>query len=123
MGLGQENGPVKIGVPAAGFRHRSLTNDQDKPVKAGVPGEEERSGYDQHPCSRSTSVVEVTVRGVGSAAGRPPIPPTRANVLCSEPLEIQLTHAQDSGGLIFVGLRQRAVVVVDVDAAAKHIVH
>ncbi len=31
---------------------RSLIDYQDETVKAGTPGEEERSGYDQHPLSK-----------------------------------------------------------------------
>ena len=75
MGLGQKNGAVKVGVPTAGFRYCSLTNYQDKPVKAGIPREEERSSYDQHPCPRSTPVVEVTAHvcdmRIGVGAHRP----------------------------------------------------
>ena len=77
---------------------RSLIDYQDETVKAGTPGE-------------------------GRAFRLRPAPPLEALPITLNRLEIQLTHAQDSRWLILVGLRQCAVVVVDVDAAAKHIVH
>ncbi len=69
--------------------------------------------------------LQARERGEGRVGFAAPTSPRRLEPMCITPnrLEIQLTHAQDSRRLILVGLRQRAVVVVDVDAAPHHIVH